>query len=210
MRASSVASYRSSSVAPMRASSVAPYKSSTATSIRASSVVPMRASSVAPLRASSVAPIRASSVAPYRSSSVAPYRSAAYTTLRASSTDPYLYRHQRSSSVPPKTVSFRSTPLISRIDTTIPTRQFGTRLGMQKMETSIKPAIYGKQYQMMCLHYQSEYEVSYVGWARNYRLYKILQIVYIVYNIWLSIIIVFHKLNNIIFQQQLDNYLNLF
>lgn len=141
--------FRAFSAAPMRATSRAPFRSS--------SVAPMRASSVLPMRASSVAPPRASSVAPYRSSrafSVSPY----YGSMgRASSVTPYstLYdagsRFYRAPSLTPLTTrdTFRTssqTPRTStyRIDTSVPTRQFGTRLGVHKMETSVKPTIYGK------------------------------------------------------------------
>lgn len=126
--ATSVSRYRSASVAPMRASSVSPYGSSIAST---SYTVPRaRASSVTPYTRSA---LEALTSVPYANS----YRAGDMASYRASSLPPQQH------------VSFRSTPLvsrgstISRIDTSIPTRQFGTRLGVQKIETSVKPAIYG-------------------------------------------------------------------
>lgn len=165
--APSRASYRSTSVAPIRSSyrstSVAPSRPF----YRSTSVAPVRASSVAPysspalhIRASSVAPYTSSYVTPARAFPVVPY---SWATAETSSASPYSsgyagnVRSQRAVSLPPPHVSFRSTPLVPRgtafshIDTSIPTRQFGTRLGVQKMETSVKPAIYGR---LNCLQFQ--------------------------------------------------------
>ncbi|XP_067945370.1 uncharacterized protein [Watersipora subatra] len=150
--------YRERSAAPLRASSLAP---SSMTSYRVASGLGGRASSIEPDRYITASSYRASSCTPYRASSVAPVRASSIepssrSILRASSVAPYssTYRMDRSTSLPPKSVSFRSTPLLGRptmstplhIDTSIPTRQFGTRLGIHKMETSVKPAIYDEYY----------------------------------------------------------------
>lgn len=143
-------SYRSGSISRgARSTSVAPVRSS----YRESSIAPARASSVAQRRAISVAPRRAVSVAPYRASSVAPYRASSVTPYRASSvapmrTTPVVSYYRASSLAPQPSSSFRSSSVAPRnsfkLDTDIPTRQFGSRLAFQKTETNVKPAIYGK------------------------------------------------------------------